>query len=356
MAYRTGQRIVGMVEEDLRPSDIMTRAAFENAIVACSAIGGSTNCPPHLVAIARHMGVALTTKDWETVGYEIPLLANVQPAGEYLTESFHLAGGMPAILGELLRAGKLHGGARNVSGKTMAECYAGMGPKDERVIRRYENPLKENAGFLVFTGNIFSTALVKASVIGEEFRSRFLSEPGRENVFTARAVVFEGPEDYHARINDEALGIDERSILVIRNCGPKGYPGAAEVVNMLPPDKLVQMGVNVLPTMGDGRQSGTSASASILHVSPEAASGGRLALLETGDQIEVDFNTRQVMAQVSEEEWERRRAKHLPFPTPNATPWQELYRAHVGELEMGGVLEFAVKYRNVSEDVPRHNH
>ncbi|MDX2269065.1 MAG: IlvD/Edd family dehydratase [Bryobacter sp.] len=356
MAFRTGQRIVGMVEEDLRPSEILTRAAFENAIRVCSAIGGSTNCPPHLVAIARHMGVPLTTKDWETVGYEIPLLANVQPAGAYLTESFHLAGGIPAIMGELLAAGQLHGEARNVSGRSIADCYAGKTTQDERVIRRYANPLKPNAGFLVFRGNLFSTALVKTSVIGEEFRQRFLSTPGAENVFTARAIVFEGPEDYHARINDESLAIDERSILVIRNCGPKGYPGAAEVVNMLPPDRLVRLGVNQLPTMGDGRQSGTSASASILHVSPEAAAGGRLALLQTGDRIEVNFETRTVNVLINDEEWAARQARHQPFPLSNATPWQQLYRAHVGELEDGAVLEFAVPYRNVGEDVPRHNH
>lgn len=356
MAFRTGKRIVEMVREDLKPSDILTREAFENAIVVCSAIGGSTNCPPHLVAIARHMGVELSTKDFETIGHEIPLLANVQPAGEYLGESFHLAGGVRAIFGELIGAGKIHTSAKSVTGIPVGEVYAGQGTKDEKVIRRYSNPVSENAGFLVLSGNLFSSGLVKSSVIGEEFRRRFLSEPGSENAFTARAVVFDGPEDYHARINDPALEIDEHCILVIRGCGPVGYPGAAEVVNMLPPDHLVRQGINVLPTMGDGRQSGTSASPSILNVSPEAAVGGGLLLLKTGDRIRVDFQQRRVDALLSEEELaERRRTMTLPV-AETQTPWQEFYRSHVQQLEDGGVLDFAVKYRDLGKKIPRHNH
>jgi dihydroxy-acid dehydratase len=356
MAFHTGKRIVEMVEEDLRPSAVMTREAFENAIRVCSAIGGSTNCPPHLVAVARHMGVELTTKDWETVGHEIPLLANVQPAGEYLTESFHLAGGIPAVIGELMRAGKIHEGAKTVTGKTIGENYAGQGTKDERVIRRYENPLVANAGFLVVSGNLFTSGLVKTSVIGDEFRERFLNKAGDENAFTAKAIVFDGPEDYHERVNDPELGVDEHSILVIRGCGPVGYPGAAEVVNMLPPDRLVQLGVNQLPTMGDGRQSGTSASPSILNISPEAAVGGNLAILRTGDLIRVDLNLRRVDVLLSETEIAGRRAEmHLPI-AETQTPWQEFYREHVGQLEFGGVLEFAVKYRELGDKIPRHNH
>ncbi len=356
MAFRTGKRIVEMVRENLRPSDIMTREAFENAIVVCSAIGGSTNCPPHLIAIARHLGVELKTKDWETIGHAIPLLANVQPAGEYLTESFHLAGGIPAILGELIQAGKIHEGARNVTGKTMGECYSGMASKDERVIKHYDNPVSVNAGFLVVSGNLFTSALVKSSVISEEFRARFLQTPGDENAFTARAIVFDGPEDYHERINDESLGIDAHSILVIRGCGPVGYPGAAEVVNMLPPDRLIKLGVNQLPTLGDGRQSGTSASPSILNVSPEAAVGGNLAILKTGDRIRVDFNTSCVDVLIGDEEIaERKKTMQMPIAATQ-TPWQEFYRANVSQLEDGGVLEFAVKYRDLSQIIPRHNH
>lgn len=356
MAFRTGQRIVDMVKEDLKPSDIMTRQAFENAIVVCSAIGGSTNCPPHLIAIARHLGVNLKTKDWETVGHHIPLLANVQPAGEFLTESFHLAGGIPAIIGELIAAGKIHTTARNVSGQSIGDCYANSRSKDHNVIRPYSDPIVKNAGFLIMEGNLFSSAVVKSSVIGNEFRRRFLETPGDENAFTARAIVFEGPEDYHARINDESLAIDEHSILVIRGSGPIGYPGAAEVVNMLPPDRLVKLGVNQLPTLGDGRQSGTSASASILNVSPEAAAGGNLAILITGDQIRVDFNQRRVDVLLTDEEIAERR-KHIQLPIAETqTPWQEFFRSHVGQLEFGAVLEFAVKYRDVGQIIPRHNH
>ncbi|MBM3766300.1 MAG: dihydroxy-acid dehydratase family protein, partial [Acidobacteria bacterium] len=266
MAYQTGARIVAMVHEDLKPSKILTREAFENAIVVNSAIGGSTNCPPHIIAIARHIGVELKVKEWETLGHHIPLLANVQPAGEYLAESYHLAGGVPAIIGELMQGGHIRENALSCSGKTMGEVYKGVRSLDQTVIRPLTNPVKENAGFLVVGGNIFDNALLKTSVIGADFQKRYL----KTNEFTVRAIVFEGPEDYHDRINDPALAIDANCILVIRNVGPVGYPGAAEVVNMLPPDYLVKQGIDVLPTLGDGRQSGTSASPSILNATPES--------------------------------------------------------------------------------------
>lgn len=356
MAYYTGRRIVEMVKEDLTPSKILTRKAFENAIVVCSAIGGSTNAPPHITAIARHAGVELNIQDWETIGHEIPLLVNCQPAGKYLAESFHLAGGVPAVMGELLKAGKLHADAMTVTGKTVGENCGGSRSQNHEVIRPYDQPLMPNAGFLVVTGNLFHSALVKTSVIGEEFRRRFLSKPGEENCFKGRAIVFDGPEDYHERINDPALNIDENCILVIRGVGPVGYPGSAEVVNMLPPDALVRAGVNQLPVIGDGRQSGTSASPSILNASPEAAVGGNLAILQTGDLIRVDLNARRVDVLISEEEIKRRRANLKIEMPPHQTPWQELFRQHVGQLETGMCLEFALKYRDVGKAIPRHSH
>lgn len=356
MAYETGRRIVAMVLEDLRPSKILTRQAFENAIVVNSAIGGSTNCPPHLVAIARHMGVELSVKDWETVGHDIPLLVNLQPAGKYLAESYYRAGGVPAVFGELMKKGKIHLGAMTVSGKTVGEAYAGRESLDQDVIRTYDKPLMEKAGFLVLGGNLFDAALIKTSVIGDEFRQRFLSTPGSENCFIGRAIVFEGPEDYHERINDATLNIDASCILVIRGTGPVGYPGAAEVVNMLPPDALVREGVNQLPCIGDGRQSGTSASPSILNASPESAVGGNLAILQTGDKLKVDLNSRRVDIQISDEEIAKRRATMKIEMPANQTPWQELFRNHVGQLSHGGCLEFAVAYHNVGDDIPRHNH
>lgn len=355
-AYWTGRRIVDMVHEDLRPSKILTREAFENAIIVNSAIGGSTNCPPHITAIARHMGVELPVKDWETVGHEIPLLANIQPAGEYLGEAYYYAGGVPAIFGELMKAGKIRTEALTVTGKTAGENYHGKHSLNYQVIRSFHEPLRPNAGFLVMSGNLFESALLKTSVIGDEFRQRFLSTPGDENAFTARAIVFEGPEHYHHHINDPELKIDERCILVIRGVGPVGYPGAAEVVNMQPPDELIKQGINQLPTMGDGRQSGTSASPSILNASPESAVGGNLAILQTGDQIRVDLNQRRVDLLLSEEEIAARRTKLEISVPPSQSPWQELYRAHVGQLGAGGCLEFAVKYHNVGDDIPRHSH
>ncbi len=356
MAYRTGLRIVDMVREDLTPDRILTREAFENAIVVNSAIGGSTNCPPHLNAIARHIGVPLTVEDWEKVGHEIPLLVNVQPAGEVLGEGYHRAGGVPGVCGELIRAGKMHTGALTVTGATIGENYKGAHSLDPSIIRPYDQPLKEKAGFLVVSGNLFDSALVKTSVIREDFRQRFLSTPGSEGSFVARAIVFEGPEDYRRRINDPALDIDEHCMLVVRGAGPVAYPGSAEVVNMTPPDDLVKRGFGMLPCMGDGRQSGTSDSPSILNASPEAAAGGNLAILETGDQVKVDLRTRRVDLLVSDEEIERRKRALPARELRNDSPWQELYRQNVGQLATGACLEFAVKYRDIRKVVPRHSH
>lgn len=356
MAYRTGLRIVEMVEEDLTPSRIMTRQAFENAIVVNSAIGGSTNCPPHLNAIARHMGVELTLKDWETVGHHIHLLLNVQPAGEYLSEAYHRAGGVPAVIGELMQAGKIAEDAITVSGKSVGENCRNARSQDNRVIRTYDRPLKEDAGLLVVSGNLFDSALVKTSVIGEEFRKRYLSEPGNEGTFVARAIVFEGPEDYRQRIEDPSLEIDARCILVIRNVGPIGYPGSAEVVNMTPPGYLVRAGVRMLPCMGDGRQSGTSDSPSILNISPEAAVGGNLAILETGDQIRVSLGERRVDVLLEPEEIARRRDSWKAPQIKSNSPWEQLYRENTGQLETGGCLEFATTYHDLRLVVPRHSH
>jgi dihydroxy-acid dehydratase len=358
IAYETGKRAVGMVLEDLRPSKIMTRKAFENAIVAASALGASTNCPPHVNAIARHIGVELSVDDWDRIGYEIPLLVNLMPAGKYLGEGFHRAGGVPAVMNELLKAGKLHGDALTCTGKTMAENVRDAAIKDADVIRSYSKPLKPQAGFAVLKGNLFDSAIMKTSVIDPEFHKRFLERKGDEGAFEGTAIVFEGPEDYHARINDASLPIDETSILVIRYCGPIGYPGAAEVVNMLPPDRLVQKGINLLPCIGDGRQSGTSGSPSILNASPEAAAGGGLALLKTGDRVRIDLKKRSADILISDEELARRRKAHQPPKLVNQTPWQEFYRGHVGQLERGGCLEFAVNYQRIDAmmGVPRDNH
>ncbi|MBR0347458.1 MAG: dihydroxy-acid dehydratase family protein, partial [Rudaea sp.] len=300
MAYRTGLRIVEMVREDLRPSAILTRNAFLNAIKVCSAIGGSTNAPIHLQAIAQCAGVELSLDDWQRFGFEVPLLVDCQPAGEFLGEDFHRAGGVPAVIGELLRGGLVDGDARSVSGRSVDEEYRGCRAGNARVIRALQAPLRERAGFQVLSGNLFRSALIKTSVIGAAFRAKYLSDPARPDVFRVRAVVFEGPEDYHARIDDPALAIDELCILVMRNCGPIAYPGSAEVINMAPPRELIRKGVAVLPCMGDGRQSGTSASPSILHASPEAAAGGGLALLRDGDLIEIDLRRDSVNALIDD--------------------------------------------------------
>ncbi|MCB1341447.1 MAG: dihydroxy-acid dehydratase family protein [Pseudooceanicola sp.] len=356
MAYETGKRIVQMVYEDLKPSDILTRQAFENAIIVNGAIGGSTNAPPHLQAIARHAGVALNVKDWETVGFKVPLLLNMQPAGEYLGESFFRAGGVPAIMGELRKAGRIHDGAMTATGKTMGENLEGWESQDLDVIRTVAKPLRENAGFLVLSGNLFDSALMKTSVISADFRKRFLSTPGKEGVYEARAVVFEGPEDYHDRINDPALKIDETTILFIRGVGCVGYPGSAEVVNMQPPDAVIKAGINHLPTVGDGRQSGTSESPSILNASPESVVGGGLAYLKTGDMVRLDLNASRMDALVDEAEWQARKDAWTPPVIRSQTPWQEIYRTHVGQLADGGCLELATAYHKVGRDLPRDNH
>ena len=352
MAYATGLRIVEMVREDLTPSRILTREAFENSIVVNSAIGGSTNCPPHIIAIARHIGVPLDIKEWETIGHCIPLLANVQPAGEFLGEAYHRAGGVPAIVGELIRGGRIHAGALTVTGRTIGENYAGCATRDPNVIRPFDQPLKENAGFLVVSGNLFDSALVKTSVISEDFRRRYL----KDDCFIARAIVFDGPEDYRARIDDPALEIDDSCMLVVRGAGPIGYPGSAEVVNMTPPGELVRKGVRMLPCMGDGRQSGTCDTPSILNASPESAAGGNLAILQTGDKVKVDLRSRRVDVLLSDEEIERRKQALEPRALTNDSPWQEFYRAHVGQLSTGACLDFAIPYRDLRRIVPRHSH
>ncbi len=356
MAYRTGLRAVQLVHENLRPSNILTRAAFLNAIRVNSAIGGSTNAQPHLTAMAHHAGVDLVAEDWQIHGYDIPLLADVQPAGRFLGERFHLAGGVPAIMAELLAAGKLDGTARTVTGQAVAENLSGRHSTDREVIRSYDAPLMSRAGFRVLKGNLFDFAIMKTSVISEDFRARFLSAPGRENVFEGRCVVFDGSEDYHARINDPALNIDETCILAIRGSGPLGWPGAAEVVNMQPPDHLIRRGILSLPTIGDGRQSGTSASPSIVHASPESAAGGGLALLRTGDVIRIDLNTGRCDMLVAEAEIERRKAEAIPSPPADQTPWQRIYRAEVNQLSDGAVLKSAEGFRAIATKLPRHNH
>jgi xylonate dehydratase len=356
MAYDTGRRAVELAYEDLRPSKILTREAFLNAIVAVTAIGGSTNAQPHIMAMARHAGADLEPTDWSS-GYDVPLLVNMQPAGEYLGERFHRAGGVPAVLGELLRAGRLEGEVLTVTGRTLAENAAGRESVDHEMITPHDAPLQERAGFQVLSGNLFDFGIIKTSVISEEFRERYLSEPGHEGIFEGRAVVFDGSDDYHERINDPSLGIDERTILVIRGAGPIGWPGSAEVVNMQPPDALLKRGINTLPTVGDGRQSGTSDSPSILNVAPESAAGGGLAWLRTGDVIRIDLNAGRCDMLVPEEEIERRKKEDGVPPVPESrTPWQELYRASVGQLDGGGALEAALKYRGVASKTPRHNH
>ena len=355
-AYKTGCRIVEMVEEDLTPSKILTREAFENAIVVNSAIGGSTNAPIHLNAIARHANIELEISDWETVGLTIPLLVNLQPAGEYLGEAYHQAGGVPAVMHELLKAGRLHGDSMTVAGSTVKENCVNTPPLNTDVIRPYENPMMENAGFAVLKGNVCDAAIMKTSVISDEFRQRYLSELNQENVFEVRAIVFDGPEDYHKRINDPTLDVDAHCILVIRGCGPIGYPGSAEVVNMQPPDALIRKGIRELPTLGDGRQSGTSGSPSILNASPESAIGGGLALLQTGDTLKIDLNQGTLDVLIADEELATRTASLENQIPEHQTPWQEIYRDTVGQLSTGGIIELATKYQKLRNIVPRHSH
>ena len=356
MSYSTGLRIVEMVEEDVTPSKILTRQAFENSVILNSAIGGSTNAPIHINAIARHVGVKLEIEDWQKVGLGIPLLVNMQPTGKYLGEDFHRAGGVPAVMHTLLTAGKLHDSAITVNGKTVAENYAETPTQDTDVIRTYNEPMLENAGFVVLKGNICDAAVMKTSVISDSFRSQYLDKPGSKNVFEVRAIVFEGPEDYHARINDPQLSIDVDCILVIRGCGPVGYPGSAEVVNMQPPDSLIRKGVTELPTLGDGRQSGTSGSPSILNASPESAVGGGLALLKTGDMLRVDLNLGTMDVLLDETELRKRRDQLKTAVIENQTPWQEMYRNTVGQLSSGGIIELAAKYKKIRNTIPRHSH
>jgi dihydroxy-acid dehydratase len=356
MAYATGKRIVDMAYEDLRPSRILTREAFLDAIALTTVIGGSTNAQPHITAMARHAGVEITAQDWVEHGYPLPLILNMQPAGQFLSERFHRAGGVPAILWELLQAGKLNADRPTVNGRSLRENVEGRETVDREVIRPFGDPLQDNAGFVVLTGNLFDFAVMKTSVISDEFRARYLSTPGQEQMFEGRAIVFDSAEDYHHRINDPALGIDEDCILVVRNAGPIAWPGAAEVVNMQPPDALLKRGIRSLPVIGDGRQSGTSDSPAILHASPESAAGGGLSLLRMGDRIRIDLGKRRCDMLVDDEELDRRRAEPAPPIPPSQTPWQEIYRANVAQLSDGGVLEFAVKYRGVADSTPRHNH
>jgi dihydroxy-acid dehydratase len=361
IAYDTGVRAVEIVEQNLRPSDILTRKAFENAIVANSAIGGSTNAPIHINAIARHIGVKLAIGDWEKIGYDVPLLVNMQPAGKYLGEEYYRAGGLPAVMHELLKAGRIHADALTINGRTMGENVRNARSKDPDIIKPYNEPMKKHAGFKVLKGNLFDSAIMKTSVISEEFRKRYLSNPKDKHAFEGRAVVFEGPEDYHHRIDDPSLKIDEHTLLFMRGAGPIGYPGSAEVVNMQAPTALIKKGITSLPCIGDGRQSGTSGSPSILNASPEAAANGGLALLKTGDRVRIDLRKGTADILISKAELSRRRAALLKrggFQYPaSQTPWQEIQRGMVDQLADGMVLKPAVKYQRVAQkSVPRDNH
>ena len=362
IAYETGERIIDMVWEDLKPSDIMTRQAFENAIVFNSAIGGSTNAPIHLNAIAKHLDVPLDNNDWQKLGYHIPLIVNMMPAGKYLSEDYHLAGGVPAVVKILIEHDLLpHPDIITVNGKSLRINCAGAKILNDDVILSPAKPLQEKAGFLNLTGNLFESAMMKTSVISDEFTERYLQNPDRPNYFQGKAVIFDGPEDFHAKIDDASLNIDEHSILVMRGVGPIGYPGGAEVVNMRPPDYLIKQGIRVLPCIGDGRQSGTSGSPSILNASPEAADGGGLALLKNGDMIEIDLNESKVNLLISDDELQQR-AKQLAdsggyaYPE-NQTPWQEFFREKTDSLNHGMTLKGATNYTNIANKyTPRNNH
>lgn len=356
IAYRTGERIVKMVYEDLVPSRILTRAAFINAMKLIAAIGGSTNAQPHLMAMAKHAGVEINAQDWNDLARPIPLLANVQPAGEFLGERFHRAGGVPAVLWELLEAGELDGDVMTVSGHLLKNNLQGKQSSDRAVIKAFDAPMLENAGFAVLSGNFFDFAIMKTSVISPEFKQRFLSQPGSEGIFNAKAVVFENAEDYHKNINDPTLKIDASCILVLRGAGPVGWPGSAEVVNMQPPNYLIEQGITSLPTLGDGRQSGTSDSPSILHVSPESSTGGGLAYIETGDMLRIDLINGKCDVALSNEEMALRKQNKTLCTPVSDTPWQEIYRNTVSDLSQGGVIELATKYQKISHKLPRHNH
>jgi dihydroxy-acid dehydratase len=361
-AYETGRQIVEMIHADRKPSDVLTREAFINAIRVNSALGGSSNAPIHLIALARHVGVELSLDDWQTHGHAVPLLVNLQPAGEYLGEDFYRAGGVPAVVAQLMKQNLIFTQAITVNGRTIGENCGDARIHDEAVIRPFERPLAQNAGFRLLRGNLFDSAIMKTSVISPEFRQAYLSDPRDPDAFEGSAMVFDGPEDYHARIDDPALPIDEHSILIMRGAGVIGYPGAPEVVNMRAPARLIARGVNVLPCIGDGRQSGTSRSPSILHACPEAATGGGLALLKSGDRLRVDLRKGEVNVLLADAELERRRraleaAGGYPYPQ-SQTPWQEMQRGVVGPLATGAVLEPAVKYQRIarSKGTPRHNH
>ncbi len=362
IAYETGKRIVEMVWEDLKPSDIMTREAFENAIIVNSAIGGSTNAPIHINAIARHIGVRVTLDDWQNLGLKVPLIVDLQPAGKYLGEEYHRAGGVPAVVNELMKHGLIHENALTANGKTIGENCRGREAEDRDVIRTFDNALVQDAGFVVLRGNLFDSAIMKTSVISEEFRGRYLSNQEDPNAFEGRAIVFDGPEDYHHRIEDPSLDIDENSMLFIRGAGPIGYPGGAEVVNMHAPSYLLKRGVTSLPCLGDGRQSGTSGSPSILNASPEAAAGGGLALLRTGDRVRIDLGKGTANILISEAELAERRAtlqQHGGYKIPpSQTPWQEIQRSMTDQFDEGAVLKPAVKYQRVAEThgIPRDSH
>ena len=358
ISYKTGQRIVNMVRENLTPSKIMTKKAFENAVVVASAIGGSSNATTHLLAIAKHMGIKFDLSNWQKLGHKIPLLVDCQPAGKYLMEGFYKAGGIPAVMKELIKNKKLNTKVKTVTGKNLGQNLKRKIKVNSKVIKTFKKNLSQNAGFLVLRGNFFNSAIMKTSVISDEFKKRYLSDPDRPNSFICKAAVFEGPEDYHKRINSKKLNIDEKSILIIRGCGPIGYPGSAEVVNMQPPDALLKKGVNALPTLGDGRQSGTSESPSILHVSPESAAGGDIGIIKTGDKIKIDLNKKRVDLLISANEFKKRRSKNKIKIINNQTPWQELSRLTVGQLEDGACIKTRSVYNRIVEKkgTPRHSH
>ena len=358
MAYDTGLRSVQLVEKDIKPSDIMTREAFQNAIVTASAIGASTNAPPHIIAIAKHLNINLTLDDWEKWGEEIPLLVNLQPAGDHLGEGFFQAGGVPVVMKELSKQNKINNDAMTVTGKTVADNLANIKKTENEIIKNYEAPMKDKAGFLVLRSNFFDTAIMKMSVVSEEFKKRYLSDNEHPMQFTARAIVFDGPEHYHNEINNPKLNIDENCILIIRGCGPIGYPGSAEVVNMQPPDHLLKKGISTLPCLGDGRQSGTSESASILNVSPEAAAGGKIAIIQNNDLVKVDLIEKRVDVMIDQSIIDERMQKiQFKFPA-NQTPWQEIARNYVGQLSDGACLNTKEEYFDVSKTkgVPRDSH
>ena len=358
ISYKTGQRIVNMVRENLTPSKIMTKKSFENAVVVASAIGGSSNATTHLLAIAKHMGIKFDLSNWQKLGHKIPLLVDCQPAGKYLMEGFYKAGGIPAVMKELIKNKKLNTKVKTVTGKNLGQNLKRKIKVNSKIIKTFKKNLSQNAGFLVLRGNFFNSAIMKTSVISDEFKKRYLSDPDKPNSFICKAAVFEGPEDYHKRINSKKINIDEKSILIIRGCGPIGYPGSAEVVNMQPPDALLKKGINALPTLGDGRQSGTSESPSILHVSPESAAGGDIGIIKTGDKIKIDLNKKRVDLLISAIEFKKRRSKNKIKIVNNQTPWQELSRLTVGQLEDGACIKTRSVYNRIVEKkgTPRHSH